>query len=475
MTSPLSLEALQSQARRHTPGNALKRCGVVPWGVYPAEGNRPTTRCGQVWACPRCATRAALERRGRLSEALESYPSPTRFVDHLTLTVPHSRSESLDAVLDRLQGAYRRAFSSGRAGQQLKSSLAIEGMDRTLEVSTGEAGWHPHLHVLLFRSGDAESGRSQWDRLQGAWEMAVEREGVLPSPKASWVTPVSDARGMARYLTKTPTHRSGPTGAFTLLTHASECTRAQCHQCRRDRARWQEYIAAMHGRHRASPAPQVPSQRPPAGLGGGDEQRASARVSQTMDSRDTLTASMPRSSARLRKSSHAVSPAEGIDATAQLPATACGDRELPDSTPPARRPPPRSFRPPPLLAWPFAPSGRIQPRQPVACRIAPPALWRQPSPQAFSLESGFARTPPGWQGPPASFGRSASWHQYRRPEKRSRCPGSQGPRPSERYRACFVLTGRGARPPTGPPAAVGPGASRALFSRSLVWRRKQHR
>jgi hypothetical protein len=61
----------------------------------------------------------------------------------LTLTVPHSRDNSLEDTLSKLSKAKSKLFKDGLA-------LQNEGHITSLEVKySSENGWHPHLHLIV--------------------------------------------------------------------------------------------------------------------------------------------------------------------------------------------------------------------------------------------------------------------------------------------------------------------------------------
>jgi len=118
----------------------------------------------------------------------------------LTMTVRHAVGHSLKGLRSGLARAWRRLWQ-GRAGVERKERWRILHSVRALEVTHGDNGWHPHLHVVLFQAA-AEHSPAAVDELREAWAHAVAVE-LGPSCVPS------DARGVdarplqvARYLTK---------------------------------------------------------------------------------------------------------------------------------------------------------------------------------------------------------------------------------------------------------------------------------
>lgn len=78
--------------------------------------------------------------------------------------------EDLRDVRRTLTDAWRRLFQ-GRAGQQLRRALGIKHHVRSLEVTHGQNGWHPHLHVMIFHGKCPEPGALTF--LQERWMHVV--------------------------------------------------------------------------------------------------------------------------------------------------------------------------------------------------------------------------------------------------------------------------------------------------------------
>ena len=113
--------------------------------------------CASVWACPVCAAKISERRRAELVTAVALAKSMGLHVKLLTLTVPHGLGDELPVLLEQIRNAWRRT-SSTRAGDKLRKLLGIKGTIRALEVTHGQNGFHPHLHVLLFLEQDATNG-----------------------------------------------------------------------------------------------------------------------------------------------------------------------------------------------------------------------------------------------------------------------------------------------------------------------------
>ena len=109
--------------------------------------------CKSVWHCPVCSAKISEKRRVELSSGLATWlESPAGEVRRLllvTFTLAHNASDSLATVFGALKKA-RKLLVSGKAAQAFKDTFGVVGMVRSLELTHGANGWHPHLHVLYF-------------------------------------------------------------------------------------------------------------------------------------------------------------------------------------------------------------------------------------------------------------------------------------------------------------------------------------
>lgn len=106
--------------------------------------------CGSVWACPVCSAKINAARRAELESAMEAARLAGRGVYLVTLTLQHSRVDSLADLVEAVKDAWRRV-KGGATWQRMVAENAIMGHITATEATHGaRAGWHPHLHILLF-------------------------------------------------------------------------------------------------------------------------------------------------------------------------------------------------------------------------------------------------------------------------------------------------------------------------------------
>lgn len=166
-----------------------------------------------------------------------------------TFTISHRKEHARD--LRRMAKGIALAWKGVQQSHPWRE-LGIECV-RGLEVTySGFAGWHPHLHVLLFFShelSDAERCRVT-AMLRREWSVAVARElGAAHVPSASRGVDVGPAKD-ARYLAKlgleltspgTKTKKPGHLGVWDIAQRAADGRAGY-------QALWREWQQGMQGR-----------------------------------------------------------------------------------------------------------------------------------------------------------------------------------------------------------------------------------
>lgn len=103
--------------------------------------------CGSVWACPLCCSLIQQRRRPELTRLVSwAYENDYRPA-MATFTFPHTAFDSL-AELKAAQKAAFVKLRSGKAWMKFKERCGFGGLVRSLEVTHGKNGWHPHTHEL---------------------------------------------------------------------------------------------------------------------------------------------------------------------------------------------------------------------------------------------------------------------------------------------------------------------------------------
>lgn len=218
--------ALKSVVNRLLPNSRTSKCMVLRApvqgvGLLPIEIRRSREHsksfyhglmtCGRVWTCPVCNPKISERRRSELVEALEQARKEQLSIFLVTLTIPHGIGDDITELLSKLQNALK-VLSSGKYAikTQFKKMFEMDlaGYVRTLEVTYGANGFHPHYHLLVFVEPRFFQGlRCHTDKsiidyvYTRAWRRACRVSG-LPEPSDKHGVTVEDGSMAAKYVTK---------------------------------------------------------------------------------------------------------------------------------------------------------------------------------------------------------------------------------------------------------------------------------
>lgn len=198
----------------------VQKCHRVPWGTgtewfreRDSEGrfrilSTGYCRCSSVWACPMCAPKIRRRRAELLAADLIGAVVEGRGLVFLTFTVPHDQGSDLD----RLFRAVTRAWNDVCSDWRVREFFGEYGVDfaRATEVTWGENGFHPHLHVAVVLGQPLS--RDQVQELRricfAPWCRSVERSGYRP-PRFKFgvhainvLRDVVDPEAIGKYLSK---------------------------------------------------------------------------------------------------------------------------------------------------------------------------------------------------------------------------------------------------------------------------------
>lgn len=167
--------------------------------------------CDSPWLCPSCAPRRAAQRAERVQKVFDATEAKGGAVVFLTLTVQHTRGQSLAALKRLVQDACTKA-RQGKPWQLAKARYGIAGVMVGPEVTWSVAhGWHFHLHVAVPMLPDcreqgwdavvarAEQG-GQW--IVGRYRDYIERAGGKTSAKAQDAQVMWRKEDLSDYLAK---------------------------------------------------------------------------------------------------------------------------------------------------------------------------------------------------------------------------------------------------------------------------------
>lgn len=168
----------------------VRKCGRVPVSTgalvaIKAQGGvahySGLQSCGSVWACPVCEAKILNHRAQEIADAAARWDLAGNSVYMVTLTMPHDLGMKLSALLPVIADGFRSVIR-GRPWLRLKASLSIAGTIRSVEVTHGPNGWHPHLHVLVLIEGDpgAEGLAALVFHMREKWGQFIVKAGYRP-------------------------------------------------------------------------------------------------------------------------------------------------------------------------------------------------------------------------------------------------------------------------------------------------------
>jgi hypothetical protein len=247
----------------------VRDCGRLPTGdavTIVASGDvahyAGLVTCGSVWACPVCEAKILNERAAEISAAAASWDLAGNSVYMVTLTMPHDYGNRLAKLLPVIADGFRSVIR-GRPWLRLKAELGIVGTIRSVEVTHGANGWHPHLHVLVFIEGDpgAEGLAAMIGHIREKWGRFIVKAGYRPPSDTHGVV-VERCRSAAEagaYIAKTEENTEvGSEMARGDLKHGRNGHRTPLEILggfmetgdRADLALWHEYELATQGHQR---------------------------------------------------------------------------------------------------------------------------------------------------------------------------------------------------------------------------------
>ena len=135
---------------RHKPNVELHLSKTSGKGFYGG-----LVQCGNVWTCPVCAAKVSERRRLEIAHGVDWAYQAGKKVVMVTFTFPHYSFQRVGDLLTKQRQAYTR-LRKGRRWDKLKAKAGFAGLIRSLEVTYGENGFHPHTHELWIVDKDTD-------------------------------------------------------------------------------------------------------------------------------------------------------------------------------------------------------------------------------------------------------------------------------------------------------------------------------
>lgn len=222
---------MQSAAKHILPRNRVGLClrhQIERYGDVSLFKHRSTQKafygglmvCGSVWVCPVCAAKISERRRSELKTAFDAHLQQGGYCTMVTLTFSHARTDKLDDLLIAL-GKAMQVFSRGGRDRDFRKSIGLVGKIRAFEITYGQNGWHPHIHLLLMHSKEIDP----WDReevrdkLYDMWEGACAKSGLETSYEHG--LKIDDAAEASQYIGKWGDIMDKPWGTDSEMTKAN--------------------------------------------------------------------------------------------------------------------------------------------------------------------------------------------------------------------------------------------------------------
>lgn len=186
--------------------------------------------CGRIWLCPVCNAKVMAKRAIEIGAALTWATVEGYSVVWGSLTMRHNAYSSLEHMLEMQRQAWRsvmnskswRSTNATRTVDHVHANCASDcerkrdiidagkhgriGYIRAAEITTGDNGWHPHFHPLIFVRGGSALAQQIADDAAREWVYGIEAQGGEARLEGGQQLRVLDARGsydaLAGYVTK---------------------------------------------------------------------------------------------------------------------------------------------------------------------------------------------------------------------------------------------------------------------------------
>lgn len=160
--------------------------------------------CGNVWTCPVCTAKVQERRRIEIAAGMnKAYGAGMKCI-MVTLTFPHMAFDTLPDLLSK-QAVALGKLRAGNPWKKIKDKAGYHGLIRSLELTHGDHGWHPHTHEIWMVDKDCDA---EWlkGKIIDRWESACTRAGLLKPSKVEafrlHAVDVKDNASCSEYLAK---------------------------------------------------------------------------------------------------------------------------------------------------------------------------------------------------------------------------------------------------------------------------------
>lgn len=161
-------------------------------------------RCGSPWACLMCAPTVRERRATEIDTGVRNHLDRGGSALFVTSTLPHGKFDRLAPRLAAIAEA-QNYLLQGSAWQRRKAALGFIGAIRSVEITYGANGWHPHNHAIWLFDHHLTVGEAQslFDWAYARWGARVQQLGFGTINRHGLdVRSVHEAGELAQYLCK---------------------------------------------------------------------------------------------------------------------------------------------------------------------------------------------------------------------------------------------------------------------------------
>lgn len=136
------------------------------------------SKCQCAWLCPVCAAKKENQRRADITKLIESAYLKGFSAHMVTLTIPHTKSDRLSPLFDKLKICQGHLFEGRKRFRSFLKANSHQGRAQSVEILHGINGWHPHAHEIhiLDKSANIDEFRRI---LRREWVRTLVQKGVI--------------------------------------------------------------------------------------------------------------------------------------------------------------------------------------------------------------------------------------------------------------------------------------------------------
>lgn len=178
----------------------LANCGVVGEitnGVHILSNGTDTRilgvkMCGHSWVCPACTAKKMAKYSRRVGAAIDALANQGYAAFMITFTIFHTKTMTCKQTYNLLRETFHTMTKKGNWKRKKKDNSGyyvsggiwnnfirefdIKHTIKTLEVTYGEHGWHPHIHMLFFVKKHRLQEIASWEeKLITYWNEHTDR------------------------------------------------------------------------------------------------------------------------------------------------------------------------------------------------------------------------------------------------------------------------------------------------------------